>query len=38
VTSPPSSNPTALLLAWGRGDEAAFGQLVSLVNEAYLRH
>jgi len=35
-TSPPSS-PTALLLAWGRGDQAAFDQLVPLVHEELRR-
>jgi RNA polymerase sigma factor (TIGR02999 family) len=28
---------TTLLFAWGRGDQAAFGQLVSLVHEELLR-
>ena len=31
--SPAPSNPTALLLAWGRGDQAAFDELVPLVHE-----
>ena len=31
--STPSSSPTALLLAWGHGDQAAFDQLVPLVHE-----
>jgi len=37
ATSPASSNPTALLLAWGRGDQAAFDQLVPLVHEELRR-
>lgn len=30
--STPARNPTALLLAWGRGDQTAFDQLVPLVH------
>jgi RNA polymerase sigma factor (TIGR02999 family) len=37
VMAPPSSNPTALLLAWSRGDQAAFDQLVPLVHEELRR-
>ena len=37
ATSRPPSNPTALLLAWGRGDQAAFDQLVPLVHEELRR-
>ena len=37
MTSPPSSNPTALLRAWSRGDQAAFDQLVPLVHEELRR-
>jgi RNA polymerase sigma-70 factor, ECF subfamily len=37
VMAPPPSNPTALLLAWGRGDQAAFDQLVPLVHEELRR-
>ena len=33
----PPSNPTALLLAWGHGDQAAFDQLVPLVHEELRR-
>lgn len=36
-TSPPPSTPTALLLAWGRGDQAAFDQLMPLVHEELRR-
>ena len=36
-TSPPPSSPTALLLAWGHGDQAAFEQLVPLVHEELRR-
>jgi RNA polymerase sigma factor (TIGR02999 family) len=36
-TTPPPSSPTALLLAWGRGDQAAFDQLVPLVHEELRR-
>jgi RNA polymerase sigma-70 factor, ECF subfamily len=32
LISTPSRNPTALLLAWGRGDQAALDQLVALVH------
>lgn len=37
VPSPPSPSPTALLLAWGQGDQAAFDQLVPLVHEELRR-
>jgi len=33
----PPSNPTALLLAWGHGDQAALDQLVPLVHEELRR-
>jgi RNA polymerase sigma factor (TIGR02999 family) len=36
-SSPAPSNPTALLLAWGSGDHAAFDQLVPLVHEELRR-
>jgi RNA polymerase sigma-70 factor, ECF subfamily len=36
ISSDPST-PTALLLAWGRGDEAAFDRLVPLVHEELRR-
>ena len=36
-TSPPPSSPTVLLLAWGRGDQGAFDQLVPLVHEELRR-
>ena len=33
----PADSPTALLLAWGRGDQAAFDELVPLVHEELRR-
>jgi len=35
--SEPASSPTALLLAWGRGEQVAFDQLVPLVHEELRR-
>ena len=35
--SNPAPTPTALLLAWGRGDQAAFDQLIALVHDELRR-
>jgi len=37
IHSSPVPNPTALLLAWGRGEQAAFDQLVPLVHDELRR-